>query len=230
MRAAAIDETLLAGLAGLIEHERAAFADQDAGGIRCTRERLSFQLLVTRIGELRDGRIAAQLATERAAAVRAATWIERDHRVLFADQHLRAVRGAGLQILFATSVVWLRHRGVARGTPIGVGAASRAAARNDTVQPAVTSEHGILRATRRRTLVLRAAGVARFVATKVAARSLLGGTAAAGPATRRLDKLTRLARELSLGVDTARLTLLARASDARLATGEEQQRPKQKRY
>src|SRR5450432_1368788 len=193
MRAGAFDQALLTRFARFVERERAALADQNARTVRRARKSLPFQLLVARIAELGDRRVAAQLATGRRAATESTARIVRDHHVVLADQNLSAVTRARLERLVATRIVRLRDRGVTRRAPIRVDAAPGAAARHDSIQPAVTREHAVLGAAGRRALVVGTARVAGFVAAEVAAGSLLARRAAARALARRLDEMTGLA-------------------------------------
>src|SRR5882757_8840799 len=111
---------LLTCLAGLVDRERAALADQDRAGVRGARERLSLELLVARIADLGDARVTAQLAGRGCATARPAAQIEALHSVLFADQHLSTVDRAGLRILVVTSVSLFRRGGVTQRPASGV--------------------------------------------------------------------------------------------------------------
>src|SRR5882757_3212476 len=134
MRAAAHDETLLPDLAGLVERERATFADQNARSVRGAGKRLPFQLLVARVAELGDRRVATQLAAERAAAAGATTRIKRDHRLVFADQHLARITRTSLESFVAARVIRLCDGGITCGAPVCIRAAPRAATGNDAIE------------------------------------------------------------------------------------------------
>jgi len=190
---------------------------------------LPFELLVARVAELGDGRVAAQLACSEHTTVRAATGIVRGHRVVLTDQDLSAVARARFQIFVAAGVVELRDRSVANGSPLCVRTALGAAAGHGPIQAAMTGEQAIFRVARRAAFVVRAARVTRFVAAEITTGAKLARAATTRTLARRLDELSGLASQLSLRVDAARFTFVARATNARLAARAEQQRAEQER-